>query len=102
MTISSRYGIRYSWYAGLPPDSGRYRFTRNTTSRSAMSVRPRHGLPLRDLDRRVIDARRAVRAMRERVLQVIHVVPSRGVPAAVGGARLPTVRRPRRVRRPDI
>src|SRR2546428_547996 len=68
MTMSSRYGIRYSWYAGLPPDSGRYRFTRNTTSRSAMSVRPRHGLPLRDLHRRVIDARRAVRAIREGLL----------------------------------
>src|SRR2546428_4083281 len=102
MTMSSRYGIRYSWYAGLPPDSGRYRFTRNTTSRSAMSVRPRHGLPLRDLHRRVIDARRAVRAIRERVLQVIHVVPSREVRAAVGAPRLPSVQGAMGDRRRDI
>src|SRR5213594_517314 len=89
--MSSRYGIRYSWYVGLPPDSGRYRFTRNTTSRSAMSVRPRDGLPLRDLHRRVIDARRAVRAIGERVLQVIRVVPRREIRAAVGAPRLPSV-----------
>src|SRR3989454_161225 len=102
MTMSSRYGIRYSWYAGLPPDSGRYRFTRNTTSRSAMSVRPRDGLPLRDLHRRVIDARRAVRAIRERVLQVIHVVPSREVRAAVGAPRLPSVQSAMGDRRRDV
>src|SRR5881296_3441970 len=89
--MSSRYGIRYSWYVGLPPDSGRYRFTRNTTSRSAILVRPRHGLPLRDLHRRVIDARRSVRAVRERVLQVIRVVPRREIRAAVSAARLPSV-----------
>src|SRR2546427_10912145 len=91
MTMSSRYGIRYSWYAGLPPDSGRYRFTRNTTSRSAMLVRPRHGLPLRDLHRRVIDARRSVRAVRERVLQVIRVVPRREIRSAVSTPRLPAI-----------
>src|SRR2546422_570251 len=102
MTMSSRYGIRYSWYAGLPPDSGRYRFTRNTTSRSAMSVRPRDGLPLRDLHRRVIDARRAVRAIRERVLQVTHVVPSREVRAAVGAPRLPSVQSAMGDRRRDV
>src|SRR3989475_1951846 len=102
MTMSSRYGIRYSWYAGLPPDSGRYRFTRNTTSRSAMSVRPRHGLPLRDLHRRVIDARRAVRAIRERVLQVIRVVARREVRSAVGAPRLPSVQSAVGDRRRDI
>src|SRR5256712_9256905 len=102
MTMSSRYGIRYSWYAGLPPDSGRYRFTRNTTSRSAMSVRPRHGLPLRDLHRRVIDARRAVRAIRERVLQVIRVVARREVRSAVGAPRLPSVQSAMGDRRRDI
>src|SRR3989475_6916987 len=91
MTMSSRYGIRYSWYVGLSPAWGRYRFTRNTTSRSAMLVRPRHGLPLRDLHRRVIDARRAVRAVRERVLQVIRVVPRREIRAAVSAPRLPSV-----------
>src|SRR5881296_2533817 len=89
--MSSRYGIRYSWYVGLPPDSGRYRFTRNTTSRSAILVRPRHGLPLRDLHRRVIDSRRSVRAVRERVLQVIRVVPRREIRAAMGAPRLPSV-----------
>src|SRR3989454_3500864 len=89
--MSSRYGIRYSWYVGLPPDSGRYRFTRNTTSCSAMSVRPRHRLPLRNLHRRVIDARRAVRAIGERVLQVIRVVPRREIRSAVGAPRLPSV-----------
>src|SRR6058998_99885 len=89
--MSSRYGIRYSRYVGLPPDSGRYRFTRNTTSRSAMSVRPRDGLPLRDLHRRVIDARRAVRAIGERVLQVIRVVPRREIRSAVCAPRLPSV-----------
>src|SRR5256712_11876672 len=91
MTMSSRYGIRYSWYVGLSPAWGRYRFTRNTTSRSAMSVRPRHGLPLRDLHRRVIDARRAVRAIRERALQVIRVVARREIRSAVGAPRLPSV-----------
>src|SRR2546429_7901945 len=89
--MSSRYGIRYSRYVGLPPDSGRYRFTRNTTSRSAMLVRPRHGLPLRDLHRRVIDARRSVRAVNERVLQVIRVVPRREIRSAVSTPRLPAI-----------
>src|SRR2546422_3638024 len=102
MTMSSRYGIRYSWYVGLSPAWGRYRFTRNTTSRSAMSVRPRHGLPLGDLHRRVIDARRAVRAIRERVLQVIRVVPSREVRSAVGAPRLPPVQSAVGDRRRDI
>src|SRR2546422_155248 len=102
MTMSSRYGIRYSWYAGLPPAWGRYRFTRNTTSRSAMSVRPRDGLPLRDLHRRVIDARRAVRAIRERVLQVIRVVPSREIRAAVGAPRFPSVQSAVGDRRRDV
>src|SRR5213594_4693387 len=87
--MSSRYGIRYSRYVGLPPDSGRYRFTRNTTSRSAMSVRPRDGLPLRDLHWRVIDPRRAVRAVRECMLQVIRVVPCREIRSAVSTPRLP-------------
>src|SRR3989475_3827064 len=91
MTMSSRYGIRYSWYVGLSPASGRYRFTRNTTSRWAMLARPRHGLPLRDLHRRVIDGRRSVRAVRERVLQVIRVVPRREIRAAVSAPRLPSV-----------
>src|SRR5438093_3722937 len=89
--MSSRYGIRYSRYVGLPPDSGRYRFTRNTTSRSAMSVRPRDGLPLRDLHRRVIDPRRAVRAVRERMLQVIRVVPCGEIRSAVSTPRLPAI-----------
>src|SRR3989449_10947968 len=102
MTMSSRYGIRYSWYVGLSPAWGRYRFTRNTTSRSAMSVRPRHGLPLRDLHRRVIDARRAVRAIRERVLQVIRVVARREVRSPVGAPRLPSVQSAVGDRRRDI
>src|SRR5256712_4636484 len=100
--MSSGYGSRSSWYAGLPPDSVRYRLPRNPTSRSAMSVRPRDGLPLRDLHRRVIDARRAVRAIRERVLQVIHVVPSREVRAAVRAPRLPSVRSAMGDRRRDV
>src|SRR2546422_7276545 len=91
MTMSTRYGIPYSWYAGLPPDSGRYRFTRNTTSRSAMSVRPRDGLPLRDLHRRIIDPRSALRAKGERVLQVIRVVARREVCSAVSAPRLPAI-----------
>src|SRR5712692_11094191 len=100
--MSSRYGIRYSWYVGLAPDSGRYRFTRNTTPRSAMSVRPFHGLPLRDLHREVIDAGRAVRAVRERVLQVVRVVAGREVGAAVGAPRLPAVQGAVGDRRRDI
>src|SRR5437870_11900606 len=92
--MSSRYGIRYSRYVGLPPDSGRYRFTRNTTPRSAMSVRPRDGLPLRDLHRRVIDPRRAVRAIRARMLQVIRVVSRREIRSAVSTPLLPTLPRP--------
>src|SRR2546428_9315210 len=102
MTMSSRYGIRYSWYVGLSPAWCRYRFTRNTTSRSAMSVRPRHGLPLGDLHRRVIDARRAVHAIRERVLQVIRVVPSREIRAAVGAPRFPSVQSAVGDRRRDV
>src|SRR3989454_155584 len=58
-----------------------------------MLVRPRHGLPLRDLHRRVIDARRSVRAVNERVLQVIRVVPRREIRAAVSAPRLPSVQR---------
>src|SRR3989449_9001520 len=102
MTMSSRYGIRYSWYVGLSPAWGRYRFTRNTTSRSAMSVRPRHGLPLGDLHRRVIDARLAARAIRELVLRVIPVVPGREIGAAVGAPRLPPVQSAVGDRRRDV
>src|SRR2546422_92679 len=91
--MSSRYGIRYSWYVGFDPDVGRYRFTRNTTSRSAISVLPLDGLPLRDLHRYVIDPRCAVGAIRERVLQVVRVVAVREVRPAVGAARLPSVQR---------
>src|SRR3989442_12267296 len=91
--MSSRYGIRYSWYVGFDPDVGRYRFTRNTTSRSAISVLPLDGLPLRDLHRYVIDPRCAVGALRERVLQVVRVVAVRVVRPAVGAACLPRVTR---------
>src|SRR6059058_1426164 len=100
--MSSRYGMRYSWYAGLPPDSGRYRFTRNTTSRPAMSILPLDGLPLRDLHRRVIDSGHAIRPVRERVLQVIHVVARREVRPAVGATRLPSVQGAVRDGRRDI
>src|SRR5437867_8775950 len=100
--MSSRYGMRYSWYAGLPPDSGRYRFTRNTTSRPAMSVLPLDGLPLRDLHRRVIDAGHAIRLIRERVLQVIHVVARGEIRPAVGAPRLPSVQGAVRDGRRDI
>src|SRR3989442_594363 len=100
--MSSRYGIRYSWYVGFDPAIGRYRFTRNTTSRSAISILPLDGLPLRDLHRYVIDARRAVGAIRERVLQVVRVVAVREVRPAVGPARLPSVQRAVGDRRRDI
>src|SRR5207245_6196482 len=100
--MSSRYGIRYSWYVGFDPDVGRYRFTRNTTSRSAISVLPLDGLPLRDLHRYVIDPRCAVGAIRERVLQVVRVVAVREVRPAVGAARLPSVQRAVRDRRRDV
>src|SRR2546427_820987 len=100
--MSSRYGIRYSWYVGFDPAIGRYRFTRNTTSRSAISILPLDGLPLRDLHRYVIDARRAVGAIRERVLQVVRVVAVREVRPAVGAARLPSVQRAVGDRRRDI
>src|SRR5881396_541919 len=100
--MSSRYGMRYSWYAGLPPDSGRYRFTRNTTSRPAMSILPLDGLPLRDLHRRVIDSGHAIRPVRERVLQVIHVVARREIRPAVGATRLPSVQGAVRDGRRDI
>src|SRR5256712_1284299 len=100
--MSSRYGIRYSWYVGFDPDVGRYRFTRNTTSRSAISVLPLDGLPLRDLHRYVIDPRCAVGAIRERVLQVVRVVAVREVRPAVGAARLPSVQRAVGDRRRDI
>src|SRR3989475_4001947 len=91
--MSSRYGIRYSWYVGFDPDVGRYRFTRNTTSRPAISILPLDGLPLRDLHRYVIDPRCAVGAKCERVLQVIRIVAVREVCAAVGASRLPSVQR---------
>src|SRR2546427_2552290 len=91
--MSSRYGIRYSWYVGFGPDVGRYRFTRNTTSRPAISILPLDGLPLRDLHRYVIDPRCAVGAKCERVLQVIRIVAVREVCAAVGASRLPSVQR---------
>src|SRR6058998_133443 len=100
--MSSRYGIRYSWYVGFDPDVGRYRFTRNTTSRSAISILPLDGLPLRDLHRYVIDPRCAVGAIGERVLQVVRIVAVREVRPAVGPARLPSVQRAVGDRRRDV
>src|SRR5881397_3085075 len=100
--MSSRYGIRYSWYVGLDPDVGRYRFTRNTTSRSAISILPLDGLPLRDLHWYVIDPRCAVGAIGERVLQVVRIVAVREVRPAVGPARLPSVQRAVGDRRRDV
>src|SRR5256712_5055771 len=100
--MSSRYGIRYSWYVGFDPDVGRYRFTRNTTSRSAISILPLDGLPLRDLHRYVIDPRCAVGAIGERVLQVVRIVAVREVRPAVGAARLPSVQRAVGDRRRDV
>src|SRR2546427_6022807 len=91
--MSLRYGNRYSWYEGLAPDSGRYRFTRKTTSRSAISILPLHRLPLCDFHGNVIDSRRSVRAVRQRVLQVIRIVAVRIIRAAVGPAGLATVQR---------
>src|SRR6266581_1355345 len=100
--MSLRYGMRYSWYLGRVSEPGRYRFTRNRTSDSGMSVLPLHGLPLRDRDRRVIDSRRAVRAEGEAVLQIVRVVPSGIVRAAVRAPRLPPASRAVRDRRRDI
>src|SRR6266702_2115364 len=60
--MSFRYGMRYSWYLGRESEPGRYRFTRNRTSASGMSVLPFDGLPLRDRHRGVVGA--AVRAPR--------------------------------------
>src|SRR5881628_4117881 len=100
--MSLRYGIRYSWYAGLDPALGRYRFTRNTTSRSDISILPLDGLPLRDLHRNVIDPRCAIGAIGERVLQVVRIVAAREVRPAVGAARLPSVPRAVGDRRRDV
>src|SRR2546428_2510685 len=100
--MSSRYGIRYSWYVGFDPAVGRYRFTRNTTSRSAISIPPLDGLPLRDLHWYVIDPRCAVGAIGERVLQVVRIVAVREVRPAVGPARLPSVQRAVGDRRRDV
>src|ERR1700704_3201676 len=100
--MSLRYGILYSWKVGRPPDSGRYRFTRKTTSDSAILVLPFDGLPLRDRHRHVVDPGRAVRAERERMLQVVRIVPLRKVPAAVRAPRLVTVPRAVRNRQCDV
>src|SRR6266540_975135 len=101
-TMSLRYGMRYSWYLGRVSEPGRYRFTRNRTSASGMSVLPLDGLPLRDRDGCVVDPRRAVRAEGERVLEVVRVVAGRIVRAAVRAARLPPVPRAVRDRRCDV
>src|SRR5256712_5699721 len=91
--MSSRYGMRYSRYVGFAPDSGRYRFTRKTTSWSAISILPLDGLPLRDLHGRIVDPRRAVGPECEGVLEVVRVVAGRMVRAAVRPARLAAVQR---------
>src|SRR2546425_2805421 len=100
--MSFRYGMRYSWYLGRESEPGRYRFTRNRTSVSGMSVLPFDGLPLRDRDRRVVDARCAVRSEGERVLQIVRIVAGRVVGAAVRAPRLPPVPRAVRDRRRDV
>src|SRR5256712_3923431 len=100
--MSSRNGMRYSRYVGFAPDSGRYRFTRKTTSWSAISILPLDGLPLRDLHGRRVDPRRAVGPECERVLEVVRVVAGRMVRAAVRPARLPAVQRAVSDRRGDV
>src|SRR5467141_2537158 len=100
--MSLRYGILYSWNVGRPPDSGRYRFTRKTTSDSAILVLPFHGLPFRDRHRNVVDPGRTVRAERERVLQVVRIVPLRKVRAAVCAPGLVTIPCAVRDRQRDI
>src|SRR3989441_9922670 len=100
--MSSRYGMRYSRYVGFAPDSGRYRFTRKTTSWSAISILPLDGLPLRDLHGRIVDPRRAVGPECEGVLEVVRVVAGRMVRAAVRPARLPAVQRAVSDRRGDV
>src|SRR3989442_4986533 len=100
--MSSRYGMRYSWYVGFAPDSGRYRFTRKTTSSSAISILPLDRLPLRDLHGRIVNPRCTVRPECERVLEVVRVVSGRMVRAAVRPARLPTVQRAMGDRRSDV
>src|SRR6266508_1620604 len=100
--MSLRYRMRYSWYLGRVSEPGRYRFTRNRTSASGMSVLPLDGLPHRDRDGCVVDPRRAVRAEGERVLEVVRVVAGRIVRAAVRAARLPPVPRAVRDRRCDV
>src|SRR3989442_3591821 len=100
--MSSRYGMRYSWYVGFAPDSGRYRFTRKTTSSSAISILPLDRLPLRDLHGRIVNPRCTVRPECERVLEVVRVVSGRMVRAAVRSARLPAVQRAMGDRRGDV
>src|SRR6266545_5751917 len=100
--MSLRVGMRYSWYLGRESEPGRYRFTRNRTSASGMSVLPLDGLPLRDRDGRVVDARRGLRAESERVLEVVRIVARRIIGAAVRAARLPAVPRAVRDRRRDV
>src|SRR2546427_182506 len=100
--MSLRYGIVYSWNVGRPPDSGRYRFTRKTTSDSTILVLPLHGLPLRDRHRDVVDPGRTVRLERERVLQVVRIVPLRKIGAAVRASGLVTIPRAVRDRHRDV
>src|SRR6266705_4082529 len=100
--MSFRYGMRYSWYLGRESEPGRYRFTRNRTSVSGMSVLPFDGLPLRDRDGRVVDPRRAVRPQGERVLQIVRIIAGRVVRTTVRAPRLPPVPRAVRDRRRDV
>src|SRR2546427_11612886 len=99
--MSLRYGIVYSWNVGRPPDSGRYRFTRKTTSASTILVCPLHGLPLRDRHRDVVDPGRTGGLERERVLQVVRIVPVRKIGAAARTSGLRTTPRARRNRPRD-
>src|SRR6266545_3497287 len=100
--MSLRYGMRYSWYLGRESEPGRYRFTRNRTSASGMSVLPFDGLPPRDRHGGVVDARRAVRAVGERVLQIVRIVARWIIGATVRAPRLPAVPRAVRDRRRDV
>src|SRR6266540_3990024 len=100
--MSLRYGMRYSWYLGRESEPGRYRFTRNRTSASGMSVLPFDGLPLRDRHGGLVDARRAVRAVGERVLQIVRIVARWIIGATVRAPRLPAVPRAVRDRRRDV
>src|SRR2546426_3072852 len=100
--MSLRYGILYSWNVGRPPDSGRYRFTRKTTSDSAILVLPLHGFPLRDLHRHRVDPGRTVRTECERVLQVVRIVPLRKVRAAMCAPGLATIPRAKRNRARNV